>query len=560
MTPAGNPLLQISTLFKSFSLQQRLMIGATAVAIGAAVALFAWRSNEGDYRPLYTSLPPEDAGAMVQKLKEKNVPYRLSDSGSTILVPSGKVAESRLEMASAGLPKTGRIGFELFDKSHFGATDFMEHVNFRRALEGELERSMMALGEVEGARVHITFPKESVFSENRLPAKASVMLKLRSGTKLSLQNVTAIQYLLASAVEGLEPTKVSVLDMQGNLLGRPKDKSSPEGTEPSEATIEYQQHIEKALVSKINATLEPLLGAERFRAAVVAECDFTSGDQSEEIFDPGHSVITTEQRTRETSTLASGSGVPGTASNLPRPTPRGSSTTGVNRETENMNYETSRIVKHTRLPQGTLKSLSASVLVDQTVRWEGPAAHPKRVLVPPSAEELRRINDVVSAAIGIRPERGDRLVIESLPFETTLSIEPPAVPVHPPSILEKLKSDKLVPSVIAICVVVLILGLAIVRRIPRPATTLAVAPVQPAVTAAVASAAPAVAPVTTNIQLGTQLEQELQRREQAVVDQIRAGGSVLQRLTHEISELAAQEPTLCANVVRTWMTESQPKS
>jgi flagellar M-ring protein FliF len=550
-------------MIKSLGVRQQLMIAGTTLAIGAAVAFFAWRHNEADYRPLYTGLAAEDAGAMVQKLKEKNVPYRLSGNGSTILVPSAKVGESRLEMAAAGLPKTGRIGFELFDKSHFGATDFMEHVNFRRALEGELERSVMGLGEVEGARVHITFPKESVFSENRLPAKASVMVKLRTGMKLSQQNVTAVQYLLSSAVEGLEPTQVSVLDMQGNLLGRPKEKGAVDGSEPSEATIEFQQHIEKGLLAKVNSTLEPLLGAERFRASVVAECDFTSGEQSEETYDPTRSVITTAQRSKEASSVANGGGAPGTASNLPRPAPRGSSTTGLSRETENMNYETSRVVKHMRLPQGTLKHLSASVLVDQKVRWEGPAGHPTRVLVPPSAEELKSISEVVSAAIGIRPERGDRLVIETLPFETTLSLEPPPAPVEPPSLLDRVKSDKFVISIIAVCLVVLILGLAFFRKTPPPFKTAAtaVAPVPPVIPASETPApAIAAAPAITPQQLGSQLEEELQKRERAVMDQIRAGGSALQRLTQEVVDLTAQDPTLCANVLRTWMTEGQTKS
>src|SRR5579885_3274606 len=189
MPASANPLGQIQTLLRSLSAKQRLMIGGAALAAGVAVALFAWRHSGADYQPLYTSLSAEDAGAIVQKLKEKIVPYLLSENGSTILVPSSQVAETRLEVAATGLPKTGRIGFELFDKSQFGATDFMEHVNFRRALEGELERSMMALGSVEAARVHITFPKESVFSENRLPAKASVMLRLKHGAQLSQQNV-----------------------------------------------------------------------------------------------------------------------------------------------------------------------------------------------------------------------------------------------------------------------------------------------------------------------------------------------------------------------------------
>jgi flagellar M-ring protein FliF len=559
MPASANPLGQIQTLLRSLSAKQRLMIGGAALAAGVAVALFAWRHSGANYQPLYTSLSAEDAGAIVQKLKEKSVPYRLSENGSTILVPSSQVAETRLEVAATGLPKTGRIGFELFDKSQFGATDFMEHVNFRRALEGELERSMMALGSVEAARVHITFPKESVFSENRLPAKASVMLRLKHGAQLSQQNVTAVQYLVASAVEGLEPNHVSVLDMQGNLLGRPKEKGGLDGSEPSEATIEYEQQIEKSLVAKINATLEPLLGPERFRAAVVAECDFTSGDQSEEILDPGRSVITTEQRTKETSTVANGGGVPGTASNLPRPVPRTPLTTGTSRETESMSYETSRIVKHTRLPQGTLKRISASVLVDQTVRWEGPPSHPKRVLVPPSAEELRRISDVVSAAIGIRPERGDRLVVETLPFETTLQEEPPRAPAPAPSILDPWKSSKRMLPILLVCVAVLMFGLAFVRRLRRRTRTVAVA-AQPALGASPAAPAPAVAAPNGLAQLGSKLEEELHRREQAAVDQIHSGGSALQRLTQEIAELATQDPTLCANVVRTWLAESQLKS
>ena len=164
---------------------------------------FSHWNRERDFRPLYSGLASEDAAAVVAKVREGGSEFRLSDNGSVVLVPSGKVAELRLQLAAAGIPKSGRIGFELFDKTNFGASDFAEQVNYHRALEGELERSVMSLAEVEQARVHITFAKDSIFPESRQPAKASVLVKLRAGAQLSAQNVAAICQLTASAVDGL---------------------------------------------------------------------------------------------------------------------------------------------------------------------------------------------------------------------------------------------------------------------------------------------------------------------------------------------------------------------
>lgn len=207
-------------LLKALTLRQKIAIAATAVLVAGGLAgLGRWR-QESDFRPLFTSLAPEDAAGIVRKLKEAGVEYRIADNGGTVLAPSGKIAELRLTLAAAGMPRSGRIGFELFDKTSFGASEFTEHVNYRRALEGELERSVMSLAEVEQARVHLTFPKESVFLENRQPAKASVMLRLRAGVRLSPENVVAISHLVASAVDRLAPEDVSVLDTRGNLLTR----------------------------------------------------------------------------------------------------------------------------------------------------------------------------------------------------------------------------------------------------------------------------------------------------------------------------------------------------
>src|SRR2546423_6688372 len=240
-------------LLANLSLAQRITIAMViVVACAAMYSLVQWK-KEGDFKPLFTGLSPEDGAGIVQKLKESGVEYRLPESGGVVLVPSSRLAELRLSMAAAGLPKSGRIGFELFDKVNLGATEFTEHVNYRRALEGELERTIMTLAEVDQARVHITFPKESVFLESQQPAKASVLVRLKPGKRLAPQNVVAIDHLVASAVEGLSPDAVSVLDMNGNLLGRPKPPPPLDGSELSAASLDYRPQIEAALMAQTGA-------------------------------------------------------------------------------------------------------------------------------------------------------------------------------------------------------------------------------------------------------------------------------------------------------------------
>jgi flagellar M-ring protein FliF len=432
---------QIQKLLKMLSVRQRWTILIAVVLASAGLYAFARFEQESGFRPLYNALSPEDAAVVVQKLKEGGTPYRLSANGATVSVPEEKVAELRLEMASAGVPKNGRIGFEIFDKTNFGMTDFAEHVNYRRALEGELERSVMSVSEVEQARVHISLPQDSVFLEARQPAKASVLVKIRQGATLPDSAVPAITHLVASAVEGLAPEAVSVLDMRGNLLNRPK-RPSGNGDDSSDTALEYQRKVEQDLTAKLNATLEPLVGAGRFRTAVSAECDLSSGEQSEESFDPTRSVMVTSQKTEDVSSPSHpAGGVPGTASNLPNSPPSQTAVGGgVSRKTENVNYQTSRTVKRTVLPQGAIKRLSVSLLLDHEVRWEGTGANLKRVLEPPSAERLKSIHDLVAAAAGLNMERGDQLIVESLPFESTLNLDPPAssAPAPAPAAQKKL--------------------------------------------------------------------------------------------------------------------------
>jgi flagellar M-ring protein FliF len=423
---------QIRKLVASLSARQRWTILIAALLVAAGVSGFSYWRKETGFRPLYTNLAPEDAGAVVEKLKQAAVEYRLEDNGTAVLVPEARISELRLQMAMSGIPKSGRIGFELFDKTNFGVTDFAEHINYRRALEGELERSLSHLAEVQQARVHLTFPKDSVFLEARQPAKASVMLQLRPGARLSPQNVQAICHLAASAVDGLAPEAVSVLDTRGNLLNRPRRAGQGDELAASEAALDYRRQIERDLTLKIRATLEPLLGAERFQTSVSVDCDLTSGEQSEESFDPARSVMLTSQKTEDSTAGTSTAGVPGTASNLPRPPAAATaSRAGMSRRTENITYQSSRVTRRTRQPQGAVKRVSVALLVDQDVRWEGRAPNLQRVLVPPPPEKLKSIRDLVAGAISFDQNRGDQLVVESLPFDATLRMPPPPSPEVP---------------------------------------------------------------------------------------------------------------------------------
>ncbi len=255
---------QIKRLLESLTWKQIVSLVLAAAAVIGGLAAFSRWNRERDFRPLYSSLAPEDAAAVLAKVRENGSEFRLSDNGSVVLVPSGRVAELRLQMAAAGLPKSGRIGFELFDKTTFGMSDFTEQVNYHRALEGELERSVMSLAEVEQARVHITFPKDSLFLDSQKPAKASVLVKLRPGTQLSRQNVAAICQLVASAVEGLLPEAVSVVDTRGNLLNRALKAASPDDPEPSEEALEYRQKLERDVLAKIDQHARTAAGRRQF--------------------------------------------------------------------------------------------------------------------------------------------------------------------------------------------------------------------------------------------------------------------------------------------------------
>jgi flagellar M-ring protein FliF len=549
---------QIKKLLESLSWKQILSLALAAAAVVTGLALFSRHNHERDFRPLYSSLSEEDAGAVLAKVRESGAEFRLSENGSQILVPSARVAELRIEMAGAGLPKSGRIGFELFDKSAFGTSDFTEQVNYHRALEGELERSVMSLAAVEQARVHITFPKESLFLDSRQPAKASVLVKLRAGSQLSAQNVAAICQLAASAVDGLAPEAVSVVDTRGNLLSRAKKPGSPDDPEPSEEQLEYRKRLEHDILANIDHTLEPLLGADKFRATASVECDFTTAEQNEETYDPAKSVMVTSQKTEDISGGATAAGVPGTASTLPQPTSRpGSGGNAVTRRSENISYQSSHTERHVREPRGTVKRMWVSLLLDSVVRYEGTGAKARRIVEPPSADKLKTIHDLVAGVIGFDSARGDQLVLETLPFESTLNpeqIPAPVVPPTPPTLRQLFEKNRILVIGTAAGVLFLVGMVLLVLRMTRKKGAKQAAELPNELSAG-----------QTADQVQAEIEQQLAdqaaQRQRQETDALRSLKLPVitkktEVLTKHISEQAKKDVVSMAHVLRTWMAES----
>ncbi len=560
---------QINRLWNSFSVAQRVSLVLVPLLLAACVvAGIRWKHDAG-FRTLYSALAPEDASAVTQKIREAGIEYKLDETGATVLVPADRIAEVRLALAGSGMPRSGRIGFELFDRTNLGASDFTEQVNYQRALEGELERTVATLAEVEQARIHITPGKESVFLDARQPAKATIVLKLRREVRIQQSSVTAIANLVASAVDGLAPESVSIIDNAGRLLNRPR--ASDGEAKAAETNLAYRQQLEAELQAKLGSALEPLLGAGKFRTGVNVDCDLTSVDQNDEIYDPSQSATVTSQVTEEsTGTGAPGSssgGVPGTASNLPSPPAKssGGNSSGIVRRTENVSYQPSRTVRHTVNPGGSVRKISTIVLIDHTVRWEGTGTKARRTIVAPSSEVLKAVHDVVAGIVAYNEPRGDQITVESLPFESTVDAEPPLSPA--PDLRQKTQApqkQQLMLIVAAALLVFLVLAGAIFvmrRRSFRAARAVDVAPV------AVAGQHPPSALQPTQPDANAAA-----RTAEAALEQSKIEAEVLNRiklpeatrttevLLRHIRESAGKDPATAANVLRTWINEAEGRS
>lgn len=412
---------QAVAVYNAFPPKKRfLLLIAVLLTIASLVTLIVW-VNRVDYKILYTGLSPEDAGAVINKLKEKRVAYRVGSDGTSIMVPSAKVYELRMELASEGLPQGSAIGYEIFDKQNLGVTEFIQKVNFQRALQGELARTISKFSEVKNARVHLSIPEKSLFREEQEKPRASVVLTLHPGRRLQEAQIQGIAHLVSSSVEGLTPDNVIIVDAHGKLLSGGKERIKQADLTASQQQL--QTATEKAIEEKIMDLLGNVVGPDKVNAKVAISMDFTQIEQTVENYDPNSAVVRSEQRSSEKSTgKRSGAGIPGVVSNTPdiqQQTESESSvkTSEYNKSDETINYEISRITKRIINQAGAITRINAAVLIDGTyVTEKDDKGKEIRKYIPRSNEEMKKYEALVKRAVGYDEQRGDSVEVVNVQF------------------------------------------------------------------------------------------------------------------------------------------------
>jgi flagellar M-ring protein FliF len=533
-----------------------LIVGAAAL-VAAAAAFMLW-SRAPDYKVLYTNVSDRDGGAIIASLAQMNVPYRFAEGGSAILIAADKVPEVRLKLAAQGLPKGGGVGFELMDNQKFGTSQFAEQVNYQRGLEGELARSIESIGTVESARVHLALPKPSLFVREQKKPSASVVLSLHRGRGIDEGQVSAIVHMISSSVPELDPKSVTVVDQRGNLLSAAN--AGARGLDVSQ--LKYAQEIEQGYIRRIEAILQPILGASNVRAQVAADIDFSVVERTEEKFapnqDPRNAAVRSVQSSESNQLGATPpGGVPGALSNqpptnpsapinAPRPAngangaivPGAAATTTAttstapagpssSRKDTTTNYELDRSIRHVQQGAGAIKRLSVAVVVNNLAGADGKA----RALAPAEVEQIRNL---VKEAMGYSQERGDSLNVLNSAFARDGRDEPQAeVPIWKDR--DNIELAKRIGQYLLLGVLALFAWFAVLRPLLRK--HLAPPP------SAMPEAAPAAAVVAdpddekSAAQLSA-LQREAERR-QADLDYVQ--------------QTAEQDPRLVATLIKHWM-------
>ncbi|MBW2091806.1 MAG: flagellar M-ring protein FliF [Deltaproteobacteria bacterium] len=503
-----------------------LIILIVAASIGGFTVLIIW-ANKPSYEVLYSGLSQDEAGEIVLKLKEKKIPYQLDAAGTTILAPKEKIQGTRLELATEGLPRGGGVGMELFNKTSLSTSAFVQRLNYQRAIQGELERTIMKFPEVAQARIHLNIPKESLFLEDAREPSASVVLKLFPNRALSQAQILGIVHLVSSSVEGLKPENVSVVDTSGGLIYK-KDEEA-DSVMLTASQIQQRKILEKTLAERVTSMLERVVGPNKAVARVAAEIDYNRTSTTEETYNPDLAVVRSEERIQEKSigptkgatgppaarySLEAGGGAAGGQVQTPE---------SYEKTEETINYDITRINRQTVIPGGGIKRLSVAVLVDgkEVVKTEGDKT--VRSIVPRTEEELENLEEVVRYAIGYNEERGDTVVVTSFPFFVPEEEEIPALARWWTSYLRQAVRPAI--NIILIVLFFLFVVRPLIAWIRREARVVVPEKEQIALPGAEAPAAPS----------------ELPAAEAALPDQMR--------------ELAHQHPDRTLDVIRTWINE-----
>ena len=411
--------------FSEMSTTRRVgFLAALALVLGGFVALMLWL-NKPDYQTLYSGLPQADSAQVVEQLKDLKIPYKLEADGTTIKVPQASLYEARLAMASSGLPKGGGVGFEVFNEVKIGTTDFVQKINYQRALQGELARTIASFGEVDTVRVHIVMGQESLFVEEEKKPSASVVLGLRGGRNLSKRQVQGIVHLVASAVPDLAPERVTIVDNKGNLLFKKEADTASFPGALTASQLEYQRSVEGALKAKVESMLEQVVGPGAAVVRVSTELDFTRTTTTERLFNPDQVAVRSESRSSEAN-QAGGQAAGGSPDNrfdlaqrnaTPNATGTGGQKNESTRENETTNFEISSTTRQTTTAIGGFKRISVAVVVDGPyVETTGADGEITRTFKPRSAEEIRQLTELVRRAVGYDENRGDEISVANVPF------------------------------------------------------------------------------------------------------------------------------------------------
>ena len=530
-------MVRVQSFWASRSSQQRIYLGV-GLALTIAVAAFLGKMvATPEYKLLMSGLEPADAQAITAELAAKKIPYLVSPDGTSVTVPADQVDAARLEVASQPTPHSGRIGFEIFDKVSWGQTEFDEKVNYQRALEGELERTIQTMSNVRSARVHLVMATDSVFMDRERGAKASVTLRLKGGS-LSRAEITQISRLVAGAVDELKPADVVIIDADSNqTLGQ--------GSAAPDATDGIDQEMTRRLI----ATLAPVVGADRMRASVNVEFETGSSEESQDKYDPAVSVTLNMQRSEETTGPGAGvGGVPGTSSNVAAAKPVAPSTKGApvtppitlvkdlaqSSKTESATYGVNRTTRHLIEPAGSIRRITAAVLLDDALerkqekgKWV--ETHHKR-----TPEELKTISELAQAAIGFNSARGDVISVQNLSFD-----RPVAADIPPITLADKARKGINEYSAIIRYAGMAVLFLMVYMLMLRPIQKRALA-------------APPPAALASRVSLDTD-PAALEANEHAA--SLAARSQVLRK---QLADFVKAEPESSTNAVRAWLREEAP--
>lgn len=524
------------------------LLAALGVTGLVAAALFAIMFNVGaeDKSLLYSGLSPKDAGAITQSLDSAKIKYDVSPDGSSIFVPKSKVADARMSLASEGIPGQGNMGYELFDKQDaLGATSFVQNINKLRALEGELARSIDSLDTVNNARVHLNIPEKELFENNSEQATASIIVGLERGN-LGDRQIQAIRNLVASAVRGLSPDKVTITDERGEMLANASLGNAAESGAMDDRKAQYEERVRR----RIQEMLEGLVGPGAARVQVSAEMDFSQVAQTEESFDPDKAVPRSTHTIEETGTDSTADQAVTQGQNVPdggQPTATGGNSSNSNRTDETVNFEISKTTKTQTTAPGTVTRLSIAVAVDGVSTPAAKAGQAPK-WAPRTAEEMARITALVRSAAGISDDRGDKIEVANVKFARA-AID---VGTKAPSKFDFDKNDIFIGVRL---LVLLILAFALIFFVARPLvkgifdTSSNNGPRVSGVGGSAAMALP------QGGSIGSLPTSENDNEDSGVVDIAKIQGAVNANAMRQVSDVVIENPEQTVSVIRAWLQE-----